>query len=160
MVEHNPVQPSQQADPTSRAQQFLKLHVPGRPLLMPNAWDIGSAKALAELGFEALATTSSGFAATLGRLDGSLTREDVLSHAEALADAVDVPVSADLENCFAHDPAGVAETIRLAGEVGLGGASIEDFNGDGTDPIYEFELAVARVGAAVEVAHQQSLVLT
>jgi 2-methylisocitrate lyase-like PEP mutase family enzyme len=127
---------------------------------MPNAWDIGSARALAALGFQALATTSSGFAATLGRVDGSVAREEALEHAANLVAAVDVPVSADLENCFADDPAGVAETIRLARQVGLAGCSVEDFTGKEDDPIYGFELAVERVTAAAEEAHQQAFVLT
>jgi hypothetical protein len=93
--------------------RFLDLHVPGRPLLLPNPWDVGSARILAQLGFQALATTSSGFAATLGRFDGSVRRDEALAHAAAIAAAVDVPVSADLENGFADDPAGVAETVRL-----------------------------------------------
>src|SRR5665213_2379993 len=88
--------------------RFLELHVPGQPLLMPNAWDIGSAVLFATLGFEALATTSGGFAATRGKLDGAVTRQEVLDHVAELARATEVPLSADLENCFAHDPAGVA----------------------------------------------------
>src|SRR5918994_462279 len=110
-------------------QNFLSLHRPGRPLLMPNPWDAGSAKLLASLGFEALATTSSGFAATLGRLDGRVSRDEALAHAAELAEAVDVPVSADFEKRFPHDPAGVAETIRLAAGAGVGGGSVEGFPG-------------------------------
>ena len=87
-----------------RAERFLSLHRPGEPLLMPNPWDAGSARLLASLGFEALATTSSGFAATLGRLDGSVTRDEALTHAAAIVDATDLPVSADLENGFADTP--------------------------------------------------------
>ena len=127
---------------------------------MPNSWDVGSAKVLEHLGFQALATTSSGFAATLGRLDGSITRDEALAHAAGLAQAVEVPVSADLENCFADDPAGVAETIRLAREAGLAGGSVEDFSGDDAEPIYEFDYAVERVRAAAEAAHEASFVLT
>src|SRR4051794_19525229 len=96
--------------------EFLALHRADRPLLMPNPWDMGSAKVLAAIGFKALATTSSGFAATLGRLDGEVTRDEAIAHAAAIVASVDVPVSADLENCFADDPAGVAETIALAVE--------------------------------------------
>src|SRR5436309_8003800 len=117
-----------------RARRFLGLHQAGRPLLMPNPWDRGSAVLLASLGFEALATTSSGFAATLGRLDGSVSRAEALAHAAAIAAATDVPVSADLENAFADDPAGVAETVGLALESGLAGCSVEDFSGE---EIYE-----------------------
>jgi len=95
---------------------------------MPNPWDAGSAKILETLGFAALATTSGGFAGTLGRADGRVTRDEALDHAARVAAAVDVPVSADLENGFADDPAGVAETIRLAAETGLAGCSIEDYD--------------------------------
>ena len=100
---------------------FLALHVKGQPLLQPNAWDAGSARILAAIGFSAIATTSSGFAATLGRRDGHITRDEALAHCRALSAAVDIPVAADLENCFADDPAGVAETVRLAAETGLAG---------------------------------------
>jgi 2-methylisocitrate lyase-like PEP mutase family enzyme len=150
---------SAQAD---KARRFLDLHVPGEPLLMPNAWDAGSAKLLASLGFEALATTSSGHAATLGRLDGSVTRDEALAHAAAIVAAVDVPVSADLENCFADEPEGVAETIRGARAAGLAGCSIEDFTGDADEPIYPIGLAADRVRAAAAAAHEGGvhLVLT
>lgn len=131
---------------------FLDLHVPGRPLLMPNPWDVGSARILAHLGFPALATTSSGFAATLGRFDGSVTRDEAIEHAAAIAAAVDVPVSADLENGFADDPAGVAETVRLARAAGLAGCSVEDATGRDDEPIYDATLAAERVAAAVEAA--------
>ena len=96
---------------------------------MPNAWDVGSAGLLAWLGFEALATTSSGHAATLGRLDGGVTRDEALAHAAALCAGSDLPVSADLENAFADDPDGVAETIRRACQTGLAGCSVEDYSG-------------------------------
>src|SRR4051794_21848146 len=131
---------------------FLDLHVPGRPLLMPNPWDAGSARVLAHLGFPALATTSSGFAATLGRFDMSVTRDEALAHGAAIAAAVDVPVSADLENGFADDPAGVADTVRRAREAGLAGCSIEDATGRHSEPIYDAGLAAERVAAAVEAA--------
>jgi 2-methylisocitrate lyase-like PEP mutase family enzyme len=149
-------------DQAMKARQFLELHKPGRPLLMPNAWDIGSARILSSLGFEALATTSSGYAATLGRLDGSVTRDEALKHASELVDTVDLPVSADLENGFADEPAKVGETVRLAREAGLAGCSIEDFTGNAEDPIYAFDLAVERIAAAVEAAHEGGarLVLT
>ena len=104
-----------------KAARFLALHGGPAPLLMPNPWDAGSAKLLASLGFEALATTSSGFAATLGRLDGGVSREEALAHAASIVAATDLPVSADLENCFADDPAGVATTVRLALDTGLAG---------------------------------------
>ena len=141
------------------AGQFLGLHVPGRPLLQPNAWDAGSARLLESLGFLAVATTSSGFAATLGRLDGSVTRDEALQHGAALAAAVGIPVAADTENGFADDPAGVAETVRLATATGLAGCSIEDWSGSA---IYDVSLAVERVNAAAEAAHggATQLVLT
>ncbi|MBV8998939.1 MAG: isocitrate lyase/phosphoenolpyruvate mutase family protein [Solirubrobacterales bacterium] len=136
-----------------KAERFLRLHRRGEPLLMPNAWDLGSAGVLAWLGFQALATTSSGHAATLGRLDGSVTREEALAHCTAMSGATDLPVSADLENAFADDPDGVAETIRLARRTGLAGCSVEDSTGRADDPIYERGLARERVVAAAEIAH-------
>jgi 2-methylisocitrate lyase-like PEP mutase family enzyme len=135
------------------ADRFLALHRSDRPLLMPNPWDRGSARLLESLGFEALATTSSGFAATLGRLDGMVTREEAIAHAAELAGAVEVPVSADLENCFADDPAGVAQTVRLAVDAGLAGCSVEDYSGREGDTIYDPGLAAERVAAAAEAAH-------
>jgi 2-methylisocitrate lyase-like PEP mutase family enzyme len=145
-----------------KAGRFLALHLGDRPLVQPNAWDAGSAKLLASLGFEAIATTSSGFAATLGRLDGSVTRDEALGHGAQLAAAVDVPVAADTENGFADDPAGVARTVALACATGLAGCSIEDFSGREDDPIYDIGLATERVAAAVEAAHRgpAQLVLT
>src|ERR1700735_776635 len=104
-------QPTSASATAARAERFRALHTPGTPLLMPNAWDIGSAALFAALGFEAIATTSGGFAATRARLDGAMTKEEVLAHAGELAGAVEIPVSADLEDCFAADPAGVAATI-------------------------------------------------
>jgi 2-methylisocitrate lyase-like PEP mutase family enzyme len=126
---------------------------------MPNPWDPGSAVLLESLGFQALATTSSGFAATLGRLDGSVTREEALAHARAMAHAVDVPVAADTANGFADDPAGVAESVRLLGDTGLAGCSIEDWSGAS---IYDAALARERIEAAAEAAHRgaHQLVLT
>jgi 2-methylisocitrate lyase-like PEP mutase family enzyme len=138
---------SNQAD---RAAKLLALHTADAPFLLPNPWDAGSAKLLASLGFEALATTSSGFAATLGRLDGSVTRDEAIAHGADIVAATDLPVSADLENGFADDPAGVAETIRLALGAGLAGCSIEDWSGDA---IYAPEQAAERVAAAAEAAH-------
>jgi 2-methylisocitrate lyase-like PEP mutase family enzyme len=147
---------------TEHARQFLDLHVEGRPLLMANAWDAGSARLLASLGFPALATTSSGFAATLGRLDGAVTRDEALTHAAALAAAVDVPVSADLENGYGTDPADVGDTVAEAIAAGLAGCSIEDYAGRADDVIYDRGLAVERVAAAAEAAHggPERLVLT
>src|SRR5436305_961335 len=137
----------------------MALHHGSSPLLMPNPWDIGSARLLESLGFEALATTSSGFAATLGRVDGSVTRDEAIAHSAAIVAAAGLPVSADLENGFADDPADVAETVRLALGAGLAGCSIEDWSGDA---IYERGQAVERIGAAAEAAHAGAvhLVLT
>jgi len=146
----------------SRYESFLDLHRPGTPLLLANAWDVGSAKLLAAQGFRALATTSSGHAASMGRLDGGLTLAETLDHAALLAGATDLPVNADLENGFADSPEGVAETIRLALATGVVGASIEDYSGDESAPIYDLGLARDRVAAAVEAAHRgpSRLVLT
>ena len=138
---------------TDKAGQFLDLHRPGKPLLLPNPWDQGSAKLLASMGFQALATTSSGFAATLGRLDGSVSRDEALAHAAAIVAATELPVSADLENCFADDPGGVARTVTLAADTGLAGCSVEDFTGDDDEPVYDIGLAAERVAAATEAAH-------
>ncbi|MCI0633948.1 MAG: isocitrate lyase/phosphoenolpyruvate mutase family protein [Actinobacteria bacterium] len=121
---------------------------------MPNPWDEGSAKLLASLGFTVLATTSSGYAGTLGRLDGSVTRDEALAHSARIVNATDLPVSADLENGFADDPAQVAETVDAAISVGLAGCSIEDFAGRAAPAIYGLELAVERVSAAAEAAHR------
>jgi 2-methylisocitrate lyase-like PEP mutase family enzyme len=139
-----------------RTARFLALHQGPDPLLLANAWDIGTAKALAAVGFQALATTSAGHAASLGRNDGGVSRDEALAHAADLVGATDLPVSADLENGFADPPEGVAETVRLAVEAGLAGCSIEDYDGHG---IYDAGLARERVAAAVEAAGGR-LVLT
>lgn len=132
---------------------FLELHHrDGQPLLLPNPWDIGAARLLESLGFEALATTSSGFAATLGRLDYGITRDEALEHAATIAAAVDVPVSADLENGFGDAPEEVAETIRRTRRTGLAGGSIEDSTGRDEEPVYDLETAARRVEAAAEAA--------
>lgn len=136
-----------------KADRFLALHHGDTPLLLPNAWDRGSASLLGSLGFAALATTSSGFAATLGRFDGEVTRDEMLTHVADLVDATEVPVSADLENGYATDAAGVADTVRAAVDAGLAGCSIEDYAGNVDDVIYDLGPAVERVAAAVEVAH-------
>jgi 2-methylisocitrate lyase-like PEP mutase family enzyme len=148
---------STQAD---KARAFLALHRPGDPLLLPNPWDAGSARILADLGFAALATTSSGFAATMGRPDGDVTRDQALTHAGAIVAATGLPVSADLEDCFAADPAGVAETVTMAIGAGLAGCSVEDYTRDDAEPIYEIKLAADRVAAAAEAAHAGAFVLT
>jgi 2-methylisocitrate lyase-like PEP mutase family enzyme len=138
---------------SEKAARFLELHRPGNPLLLPNPWDQGSARLLASLGFQALATTSSGYAWTLGRLDGSVSRDEALAHAASVVAATDLPVSADLEDCFADEPAGVARTVALAVEAGLAGCSVEDYTRDEADPVYEIGLAAERVAAAAEAAH-------
>lgn len=128
---------------------------------MPNPWDAGTARLLASMRFQALATTSSGYAATLGRPDGSLDRDQSLAHAGSIVDAVDVPVSADLENGFAADPEAVFATVTAAVGAGLAGCSIEDFTGDPDAPIYDIRLAADRVAAAVHAARADpGLVLT
>lgn len=142
-----------------RAQHFLDLHRPGDPLLIPNPWDAGSAKLMASLGFEALATTSSGFAATLGRVDNSVTREEALAHSAAIVAATPLPVSADLENGFGDDAEAVTETVRAAVAAGLAGCSIEDSTGREDEPLYELGHAAERIAAAVEAADGR-LVLT
>ena len=144
---------------TGKARDFLSLHVPGTPLLQPNAFDAGSARILQSLGYRAIATTSSGFAATLGRPDGHASRDEVLAHCRALAAAVDIPVAADTENGYADSPADVAETVRLAAETGLAGCSVEDWSGS---EIYDAALAADRITAAADAAHSgaQQLVLT
>lgn len=135
-----------------KAAAFRALHERSGAFIIPNPWEAGTAKVLAALGFEALATTSSGLAHMLGRA-GGVTRDEVIENCRVIAKATDLPVNADLENCFAHEPEAAAETIRLAAEAGAVGASIEDFTGDRKHPIYDFDHAVARVRAAVRVAH-------
>ena len=136
-----------------KALLFRALHERPGAFIIPNPWDTGTAKMLAALGFEALATTSLGFANTLGRADSTVDRAATIANCREIAAATDLSVSADLENCFAHDPEAAAETIHLAAEAGVVGGSIEDYTGDRSDPIYEFDQAVARVRAAVAVAH-------
>jgi 2-methylisocitrate lyase-like PEP mutase family enzyme len=142
------------------AKRFLELHRKGQPLLLANAWDVGTARLLASLGFEALATTSAGHAGTLGRRDGRVSRDEALAHAREIAAATALPVNADLERCFADSPEGVAETLRLAAATGIAGASVEDSTGDENAPIYPADLAKARVEAAVAAAREGGLVLT
>ena len=126
----------------------------GKVFVLANAWDAGSARILAGLGFQALATSSGAHAGTLGKRDGMVTREEALEHARAIVEATDLPVSADFERCFADDPQEAAETVRLAAEIGLAGCSIEDAT---KDRVYDFEHAVERVAAAARI---KSLVLT
>jgi 2-methylisocitrate lyase-like PEP mutase family enzyme len=115
---------------------------------MPNPWDVGSARALEQLGFKALATTSAGLAWTLGRADTQVTRDQALDHLRQIADAVTVPVNADFEDGYASEPAQVAENVKMAADTGIAGLSIEDASGDAAEPLYQFERALARVAAA------------
>ncbi len=136
-----------------KAAKFRALHVRDRAFVIPNPWDVGTARLLAGLGFEALATTSAGFAFSLGRSDNAVSRAEMLAHIQVMANATTLPLSADLENGFGDTPDQVAETIRLAGASGLVGGSIEDATGRAGDPVYRFELAVERIRAAVQAAH-------
>lgn len=137
---------------TEKAARFRALHERDRAFLMPNPWDAGSARVLEGLGFEALATSSAAFAATLGRQDGNVSRDEVLGHSRQLAEVTRVPLAADLENGFGDEPAKVAETIRLAAETGLVGGSIEDGPRDRANVPYDLGLATDRVAAAVVAA--------
>lgn len=137
-----------------KAQRFRALHASPDPFVIANVWDGGSARVMAGLGFKALATSSGACAATLGKLDGQITREEALAHSRLIASVSACPVAADLENGFGHAPADVAETIRLAAATGLVGGSIEDASGDPRAPIYDFGHAVERVAAAAEEAHR------
>ena len=141
-----------------RWERFRSLHSDGL-FVMPNAWDIGSARLLASMGFQAIATTSLGHAASLGKGDTQVTRDELLRHVEELAPAVDIPLSVDAERCFADDPAGVAETVSMIGAAGAAGCSIEDYD-PATDSIDSIDVASARVEAAVEAAHRHGMVLT
>jgi len=137
---------------TEKAASFRALHQRPGAFLLPNPWDAGSARILAGLGFEALATSSGAAAATIGRRDGKLSREQALASARAIASATVLPVSADLENGFGDSPTKVAETVRIAAEAGLVGCSIEDSTGEQNRPLYEFQFAVERIAAAVQAA--------
>jgi len=132
--------------------RFRSLHEGPGGFVLPNPWDIGSARILAGLGFQALATSSAASAAVVGRKDGGLTRDEALVHARSIVSATELPVSGDLENGFGDAPAVVAETVRLAGDAGLVGCTIEDTTGQEDKPLYEFALAVERVVAAAEAA--------
>jgi 2-methylisocitrate lyase-like PEP mutase family enzyme len=137
-----------------KANRFRALHAAPGAFVVANAWDAGSARILAGVGFVALATSSGAAAGMLGRRDGRITREESLAHARAIVDAVDLPVSADLEKGFGDAPADAAETIRLAGGIGLVGGSIEDATGDPNKPLYDAAHAKERVAAAVEAARK------
>jgi 2-methylisocitrate lyase-like PEP mutase family enzyme len=135
-----------------KALRFRALHDGPGAFIIPNPWDVGSACLLAGLGFQALATSSAAAAAAVGRKDHGLTRDEALAHARAIVNATPLPVSADLGNGFGDAPEVVAETIRLAAEVGLVGCTIEDTSGNPDRPLYSFELAVERIAAAAEAA--------
>jgi 2-methylisocitrate lyase-like PEP mutase family enzyme len=135
-----------------RAARFRELHDGPGAFLIPNPWDVGSARLLAGLGFQALATSSAASAAALGKRDGGLTRAEALAHASLIVGATDLPVSADLERGFGDAPEAVAETVRLAAAAGLVGCTIEDTTGDSDHPLYDLELAVERIAAAAEAA--------
>lgn len=137
-----------------RAVRFSALHRGVGAFIMPNPWDAGSARLLAGLGFEALASTSWGAAVALGRHDGEVSRDAMIEHVRQLSAATDLPLSADLENCYAHDPGEAAETLTLAAAAGAVGGSIEDYSLDPAKPIYDFSHAVERVQAAVEAVRR------
>jgi 2-methylisocitrate lyase-like PEP mutase family enzyme len=144
-----------------RRARFRELHARARLFVMPNPWDVGSAKLLASLGFEALATTSAGFAWSLGKLDQQVTRDELVAHVAAVAGATPLPLNVDSERCYPDDPGGVAETVSLLAEAGAAGCSIEDYD-PGTGRIDELALAAERVAVAAEAAHAlpEPLVLT
>ncbi len=139
------------ATQTEKAKAFRALHERKKAFIIPNPWDIGTARMLQHLGFEALATTSMGFALSIGKQDNAAGRDAVMAHALALTSATDLPISADLENGFGDAPETAAETIRLAAKAGLVGGSIEDSTGRADNPIYELAQAVERIRAAVDV---------
>ncbi|ORW34111.1 2-methylisocitrate lyase [Mycobacterium paraense] len=139
---------------TRRCEEFRRLHARDEMLVLPNPWDVGTARLFANMGFRGLATTSAGLAFSLGRRDGdgAVSRDETLAHVRTIVDATPLPVTADLENGFGDTPEAVAETVRLAGEAGLAGASIEDATYRPDQPVYPAGLAVERVQAAVEAA--------
>src|SRR4051794_19879553 len=149
--------PTPQAD---KAARFRKLHEGPGAFVIPNPWDGGSARLLAGLGFQGLATSSGAAAGVLGRRDGRITRDEAFAQVRIIVAAVDLPVSADLEKCFGDAPAIVAETVRLAGESGLVGCSVEDATGNKDKPLFDFHAAVERVAAAVKSARSMSFPFT
>jgi 2-methylisocitrate lyase-like PEP mutase family enzyme len=145
---------------SDKATRFRALHQGPEAFVIPNPWDAGSARILAGLGFQALATSSGASAGILGRRDGKVKRDEALAHARAIVEAVDLPVSADLEKGFGDAPSAAAETIRLAARVGLVGGSIEDATGDKDKPLYDIGQATERVAAAVQAARALSFPFT
>jgi 2-methylisocitrate lyase-like PEP mutase family enzyme len=143
-----------------KGRAFRALHQREKAFIIPNPWDAGTARLLAHLGFEALATTSAGYAFSVGRRDNSINRDETLAHVAAIASATDLPVSADLENGFGDAPETVAETIRLAAEAGPVGGSIEDATERADSPLYELDHAADRVRAAAEIAHKLPFTFT
>jgi 2-methylisocitrate lyase-like PEP mutase family enzyme len=141
-------------DQAQKAERFRALHLQPGAFVIPNPWDAGTARMLTSLGFQALTTTSGGLAVSLGRRDGeaAVTRDETLANVRSIVEATHLPVAADLENGFGHEPEVVAETIRLTAEAGAVGGSIEDATGDPRRPIYDFQHAVERVAAAAEAA--------
>ena len=139
-----------------KRQKLKALHEREGCFVIPNPWDIGTTRILESMGFEALATTSAGMAFSLGIPEGQATKDQTISHCKSLVEATDLPVSADLEKGFGDTPESVAQSILLAGDIGLAGASIEDHTGRSKDPIFDFNLAVERVAAAVEASRQVS----
>lgn len=135
-----------------RANRFRALHQARECFVIANVWDAGSARIVAGLGFQALATSSGASAGVLGRRDGRVTREEALAHSRAIVEATDLPVSADLEKGFDDAPQGVAETIRLAATAGLVGCTIEDYSGNPQKPLYDLDFATQRIAAAAEAA--------
>src|SRR5690349_16233937 len=133
-----------------KADRFRALHDSPETFVIPNPWDVGSARMLAGLGFQALATSSAAAATAIGKKDGELTRDEALAHSRTIVSAVDLPVSADLENGFGDAPEYVAETVRLAAEAGLVGCTIEDSTRNPEKPLYDEALAVERIAAAAE----------
>ncbi len=143
-----------------KAIAFRALHQRDKAFIIPNPWDVGSARILASMGFEALATTSVGYAFSIGRPDHGVSRDEMIVHAAELVAATHCPVSADLENGFGDDPETVADTVRMAAAAGLVGCSIEDSTNRDGDPIYEFEYAVERIRAAADAARGLSFPFT
>jgi 2-methylisocitrate lyase-like PEP mutase family enzyme len=141
------------ANQAEKGRTFRALHEREHAFIIPNPWDVGTARLLESIGFEALATTSAGFAFSIGKPDGTVDRETMLAHAAELSAATDLPVSADLENGYGEDPAYVADTVRMAASAGLAGCSIEDVEARRQQEPYEVSLAAERVRAAAEVAH-------
>lgn len=146
----------------TKFENFKSLHIQEQAFVMPNPWDAGSARILSALGFQALATTSAGYAFSVGKRDSfaGLSQSEILTNAHAIVMATDLPVSADLEDGFGASPADCADTIRKACDIGLVGGSIEDATGNPDDPIFDMHLSVERIQAAVEAARGKPFLLT